>query len=65
MAYKKSRAKEDEESLPQAILKKAVILIDSFSCEICSEGISAIETFLSDDLPNKILIIKDYLQKYT
>lgn len=62
--YKSSGAEEDEVSLPQAILEKAVNLIDSFFCEICSEGISAIHTFLSDDLPNKILIIKDHLQMY-
>lgn len=40
--YKSSGAKEDEVSLPQAILEKAINLIVSFSCEICSEGISAI-----------------------
>lgn len=62
--YKSLGAEEDEVSLPQAILEKAVNLIDSFSCEICSEGISAIYKFLSNDLPNKILIIKDHLQMY-
>lgn len=62
--YKSSGAEEDEVNLPQAILEKAVNLIGSFSCEICSEGISAIHTFLSDDLPNKILMIKDHLQMY-
>lgn len=62
--YKSSGAEEDEVSLPQAILEKAVNLIDSFPCEICSEGISAIHMFLSDDLPNKIPIIRDHLQMY-
>lgn len=62
--YKRSGAEEDKVSLPPAILEKAVNLIDSFSCEICSEGISAIYMFLSDDFPNKILKIKDHLQMY-
>ena len=54
----------DTEKLPTEIIWKAVSLIDRFDFEICRAGLHAVHSFLVNEFPDKVDVLKDQLLIY-